>query len=62
MRIVLEIAGVVLLINGIGGLISDDFGLLSRLADGASLTGLQFAAVVAGAVMLGGSLISRSRS
>ena len=62
MRIVLEIAGVVLLINGIGGLIRDDFGLLSRLTDGASLTGLQFAAVVAGAVMLGGSLISRSRS
>ena len=62
MRIVLEIVGVVLLINGIGGLINDDFGLLSRLSDGAGLTGLQFAAIVLGGVMLGGSLISRTRS
>jgi hypothetical protein len=62
MRLVCEIGGIILLINGIGGLINDDFGLLSRLTDGAGLTGLQFAAVVVGGVMLGGSLISRSRS
>jgi hypothetical protein len=62
MRIVLEIVGVVLLINGIGGLINDDFGLLSGLADGSALTVLQFAAIVVGGVMLGGSLMSRSRS
>lgn len=62
MRIALEIVGVVLLLNGIGGLINDEFGLLSNLTDGASLTGLQFAAVLVGAVMLGGSLFSRTRS
>lgn len=59
MRIIAEIGGILLLINGIGGLVSDDFGLLSRFADGAALTGLQFGAILVGAVLLGGSLVSR---
>jgi hypothetical protein len=59
MRIVCEIGGIILLINGIGGLVNDDFGLLARVADGGALTGLQAAAAVAGALLVGGSLLSR---
>ena len=60
MRIVLEIGGIILLINGIGGLVNDDFGLLARMSDGGAPTGLSVAAIVVGAVLVGGSLASRT--
>lgn len=59
MRAVMEIIGIVLLINGIGGLLSDDFGLLGNVADGAALTAVQVAAIAAGAALTGGSLLGR---
>lgn len=59
MRIAMEIVGIVLLINGIGGLVSEGFGLLSNVADGSALTALQVAAVVVGAALVGGSLLGR---
>ncbi|OSM43680.1 hypothetical protein [Nesterenkonia sp. PF2B19] len=59
MRILMEIIGIILLINGIGGLWNDDFGLLGRFADGAALTALQGAAVLAGAALTGESLWGR---
>ncbi|MDZ5076636.1 hypothetical protein [Nesterenkonia sp. HG001] len=59
MRILMEIIGIILLINGIGGLRNDDFGLLGRFADGAALTALQGAAVLTGAALTGGSLWGR---
>ncbi|WP_375000429.1 hypothetical protein [Aeromicrobium sp. CTD01-1L150] len=59
MRVTLEIIGILLLINGIGGLVRDDFGLLAEVADGGALTVLQAAAVVLGAALVGGSLVTR---
>ncbi|NDL60550.1 hypothetical protein [Phytoactinopolyspora mesophila] len=59
MRIVFEIGGIILLINGIGGLVKDDFGLLARVADDGAPTGLSLAAIVVGAVLVGASLLSR---
>ncbi|NDL59420.1 hypothetical protein [Phytoactinopolyspora mesophila] len=60
MRATLEIIGIVLLVNGIGGLVRDDFGLLTHVADGDALTVLRIAAVVVGAALAGGSWLSRS--
>ncbi|WP_193103309.1 hypothetical protein [Brachybacterium sp. FME24] len=62
MRAVLEIFGIILVINGIGGLWNDDFGLLARFADGTALTALQVGATAAGAALIGGSLLGRKDS
>lgn len=62
MRAVIEIIGIVLVINGIGGLWNDDFGLLARVADGTALTALQIGAAAAGAALIGGSLLGRKKA
>lgn len=62
MRAVVEIIGIVLMINGVGGLWSDDFGLLNRLADGTTLTVLQIGATAVGAALIGGSLLGRKNA
>ncbi|MFC4376317.1 hypothetical protein ACFO5K_19655 [Nocardia halotolerans] len=60
MRIAIEIAGIIVLINGIGGLVKDDFGLLARVADGGAPTWLSMSAVLVGAALVGASLLSRN--
>ncbi|MBB3051393.1 hypothetical protein FHS23_002416 [Prauserella isguenensis] len=62
MRAAIEIVGVILVINGIGGLWNDDFGLLSRFADGAALTTLHIGAAAVGAALIGGSLLGRKNA
>lgn len=62
MRVVIEIIGIILVINGVGGLLNDDFGLLIRFADGTALTALQVGATAVGAVMIGGSLLGRKNA
>lgn len=59
MRTVLEIIGIVLLINGVGGMLSDGFGFLSNIAGGGALTALQVAATAVGVALTGGSLLGR---
>lgn len=59
MRIVLEIIGIVLLLNGVGGLLIDDFGILTNIADGTALFAIQIAASVLGAALIIGSLLNR---
>lgn len=59
MRIVLEIIGIVLLVNGVGGLLVDDFGLVTSVAEGGVLTALQVTAAVLGGVLAGGSFLAR---
>ncbi|MBB3037893.1 hypothetical protein [Hoyosella altamirensis] len=59
MRVTLQIIGIILLINGIGGLVKDDFGLLANVADGGALTGLQVVAILGGAALAGGSSLRR---
>lgn len=59
MRAAIEIFGIVLVINGIGGLWNEDFGLLPRFADGAALAALQIGAAAVGAALIGGSLLGR---
>ncbi|AEF38660.1 hypothetical protein [Hoyosella subflava] len=54
MRATLQIVGIILLINGIGGLVKDDFGLLANVADGGALTRLQVVAILVGAALAGG--------
>ncbi|SED77885.1 hypothetical protein [Ruania alba] len=62
MRAVIEIVGIILVINGVGGLWNDDFGLLARLADGTALTALQIGAIAVGAALIGGSLLGRKNA
>lgn len=59
MRIVLEIIGIVLLLNGVGGLVFDGFGIFTSIADGPALIALQVAASVLGAALIIGSLMNR---
>lgn len=59
MRAVVEIIGIILVINGIGGLWNDDFGLLVRFADGAALTAIQIGATAVGAALICGGLLGR---
>lgn len=62
MRAVVEIIGIILVINGIGGLWNDDFGLLVRFADGAALTALQIGATAVGAALICGGLLGRKNT
>ncbi|MFD6793719.1 MULTISPECIES: hypothetical protein [Prauserella salsuginis group] len=62
MRAAIEIVGIVLVINGIGGLWNDDFGLLARFADGAGLTAVQIGATAAGVALVGVSLLGRKNA
>ena len=55
----MEIIGIVLIINGIGGLLSDDFGILGNLATGGALTTLQVVAIAIGAALVAAGLIGR---
>ncbi|PCC19834.1 hypothetical protein [Brevibacterium aurantiacum] len=48
-------------LNGVGGLWNDDFGLLTRFADGTALTILQIAATAGGIALIGGSLVGRKK-
>lgn len=59
MRTVMEVIGIVLLINGIGGLVSNDFGVLGNLATGGALTTLQLVAVALGAALVAAGLLGR---
>ncbi|AZL09283.1 hypothetical protein CXR26_08630 [Brevibacterium aurantiacum] len=61
MRAIIEILGIVLVLNGVGGLWNDDFGLLTRFADGTALTILQIAATAGGIALIGGSLVGRKK-
>ncbi|MBB3665130.1 hypothetical protein FB384_004081 [Prauserella sediminis] len=62
MRAAIEIVGIVLVINGIGGLWNDDFGLLTRFADGAGLTAVQIGATTVGVALVGVSLLGRKNA
>ncbi|WP_029088624.1 hypothetical protein [Brevibacterium album] len=63
MRIIVEIIGIVLLINGLGGLlVGDEFGLLGRVADGGALTALQIIATAVGSMLVGGGLLGRTKA
>ncbi|WP_129669336.1 hypothetical protein [Phytoactinopolyspora endophytica] len=66
MRVIADVIGVVLLIQGIGGLLgphvpmlSEEFGLLPHVADGGALTGLQLAAIVLGMALVAVGRVGR---
>ncbi|WP_166351912.1 hypothetical protein [Phytoactinopolyspora limicola] len=59
MRTTLEVIGIILVINGLGGLVSDGFGLFVHVADGGALTALRVGALLVGAILIVGCLMSR---